>query len=245
MERLYINPDYMDLVESEGLDTAPGLLSKEINGDALEHGSERSTYRLELQGHGYFLKQVRKRRLAPALEALLRLQLPHHYAWREMVHVKALRAAGVDVMEVVAACERTTLGIPDTSAILVRQVDGQALDERFLAADTAGQHAMLLQLGRLAGKLHLAGFFSPVRMKDIIVDRQGRYVLIDRETRNPRSREFSQKRGLEGLRRFLHRQNRDYPDWRQQDSLQFVTGYLESLGPRWHATPDQLLGEIL
>lgn len=244
MERLYINPNYADLVASEGLDTAQGLLREEVKGSVLELGPERSTYRLELSGHGYFLKQVRKRRLAPTLEALVSLQLPHHYAWREMLHVSALRAAGVQVMEVVAACERTTFGIPDTSAILVRQVEGRALDEGFLQADEAEQQSMLLKLGRLTGQLHLAGFFSPVRMKDIIVSAQDRYVLIDRETRNPRPRTFSQRRALAGLRRFLHRQTRDYPDWRAHHSLSFVSGYVEILRTQWDITPEQLLSEV-
>ena len=244
MERIYVNPHYAELIQAQGYDTVRGLLRDTVEGSALELGAERNTYRLELAGQGFFLKQVRKRRLGPALESLLRLRLPHHYAWREMQQVLALQAAGLDVMEVVAAGERTRLGVPEASAILVRQVEGTALDALYLQAEPGEQQAMLVKLGALTGKLHQAGFFSPVRMKDIIVTAQGRYVLIDRETRSPRPRSFSRKRAQAGLRRFLHRQRRDYPDWQSADSLSLLEGYLQALGPGWDTTAQRLLSDI-
>ena len=170
MERLYINPRYQRFLAEHDLATLDKLLADNVQGVALERGSERNTYRLELAGKGFFLKQIYKKRNLQALEPLLQLRQPHHYAWREMQHVLNLQAAGVDVMPVAAAGERTRRGLPVASAILVEQVEGQNLDTRFAQADSRDQHLLLRQLGALTGRLHLAGFFGTVRMKDVIVD---------------------------------------------------------------------------
>jgi hypothetical protein len=111
MERLYINPRYQRFLTEHELATVDKLLGDNVQGDALERGDERNTYRLELAGKGFFLKQIYKNRGLQAFEPLLQLRQPHHYAWREMQHALNLKAAGIDVMEVAAAGERTQWGL--------------------------------------------------------------------------------------------------------------------------------------
>jgi len=241
MERLYINPRYQKFLAEHDLATVDKLLGDNIQGDVLERGDERNTYRLELAGKGFFLKQIYKKRSLHALESVLQLRQPHHYAWREMQHALNLQAAGMDVMEVAAAGERTQWGLPGASAILVQQVEGQSLDMRFKRAERSHQHQFLRQLGALTGRLHLAGFFGTVRMKDVIVDADDKYVLIDRESRNPHPRRFRKKHAVEGLRRFLHRQRRDFPGWQHKHSDSYLDGYLDQAGHRLSITAQQLL----
>ena len=244
MERLYINPRYQRFLAEHDLATLDKLLADNVQGVALERGSERNTYRLELAGKGFFLKQIYKKRNLQALEPLLQLRQPHHYAWREMQNVLNLQAAGVDVMPVAAAGERTRRGLPVASAILVEQVEGQNLDTRFAQADSRDQHLLLRQLGALTGRLHLAGFFGTVRMKDVIVDATGKYVLIDREVRNPHPQRFRTKRAVESLRRFMHRQRRDFPQWQHQHLCSYLDGYLDQAGHQLNVTAQQLLSLI-
>jgi hypothetical protein len=244
MERLYINPRYQRFLTEHELATVDKLLGDNVQGDALERGDERNTYRLELAGKGFFLKQIYKNRGLQAFEPLLQLRQPHHYAWREMQHALNLKAAGIDVMEVAAAGERTQWGLPVASAILVRQVDGEGLDTRFMNVDSNHQHLFLRRLGALTGGLHLAGFFGTVRMKDIIVDTDDNYVLIDREVRNPHPRRFRKKHAVDGLRRFLHRQRRDFPGWQHEHSLSYLEGYLDKTGPQLTVTAQQLPGLV-
>jgi tRNA A-37 threonylcarbamoyl transferase component Bud32 len=244
MERLYINPRYQKFLAEHDVATLDKLLADNVQGVALERGSERNTYRLELAGQGFFLKQIYKKRNLQALESVLQLRQPHHYAWREMQHALNLQAEGVDVMPVAAAGERTHRGLPVASAILVEQVEGQSLDTRFAQADSRHQHLFLRQLGALTGRLHLAGFFGTVRMKDVIVDAAGKYVLIDREVRNPHPKRFRTKRAVESLRRFMHRQRRDFPLWQHQHSCSYLDGYLDQAGHQLSVTAQQLLSLI-
>ena len=244
MSRLYINSRYRQLLARHKLLTGSELLGDTIDGSAIEHGTERSTYKLELEGKGFFLKQVRKKSALKALEPLLRLRKPNHYAWREMQHVLNLQAAGIDVMDVVAACEYTRWGLPIASAIMVAEVQGMDLENLFKEAARAQQNLLLLRLGALTGRLHMAGFFGAVRLKDVFVDRDERYVLIDREARNPNPQTFSTKRAMQGLQRFLHRQRRDYPPWCEDDSRSFLQGYFSEAGNKLGLPLEEVLRRV-
>ncbi|MEP1469884.1 MAG: lipopolysaccharide kinase InaA family protein [Halieaceae bacterium] len=244
MSRLYINPRYQQLLNRHQLSTEKQLLGDSVSGDIIEHGAERSTFKVELEGNGFFLKQVRKKSYLSALEPLLQLQKPHHYAWREMQHVLNLQKAGIDVMEVVAACEHTRWGIPVASAIMVAQVDGADLESVFIQATREQQHLLLQRLGALTGRLHLAGFFGTVRLKDVFIDRKDSYVLIDREARNPQPQAFSEARALQGLERFLHRQRRDYPAWCEDDSRSYLQGYLQETSDSLPLPLDEVLDRV-
>ena len=244
MSRLYINARYQQLLAEHKLSNSNQLLGDKIDGATIERGAERCSYRLELKGKGFFLKQVHKKSYMKALEPLLRLRQPRHYAWREMQHAFNLKKAGIDVMEVVAACEQTRWGLPVASAIMVAEVDGEDLESIFKQATSEQQHLLLQRLGALTGRLHSAGFFGTVRLKDIFVDRKDSFVLIDRETRNPQPQAFSQRRALEGLARFLHRQRRDYPVWCEDDSRSYLQGYLKEAGNQLALPLDDILRRL-
>ena len=92
--------------------------------------------------------------------------------------------------------------------------------------------ALLEQLGKLHGQLHRSGFFAPARMKDIIVDQQGQFVLIDRETRKPKVRRFTRGRALASLQRTMSRQARDGNLWSEAELSAYLEAYLDNTSPK-------------
>ena len=109
----------------------------------------RTTHKIVLGDEAYYLKCVDKPTPASALEALLTLRRPHHYCWREMQQVMSLQKENVAVMDVAAAGESLSWGIPKFSFILVKEVPGESLDGVFEASPPQGRLALLEQLGKL------------------------------------------------------------------------------------------------
>jgi len=226
MQRLFINPDFRKPLSEAGLDTFEAFVAKSDDGELIARDKGRTTHRIQLGGGTYYLKSVHKTIVAPSIEALLTLRMPHHYCWREMLQVTALKHHGVGVMEVVAAGESASWGVLNFSFILVAEVKGRSLDELFAQAAPERQLDLLAQLGTLVGHLHSGGFFAPVRMKDVIVDADNHFVMIDRETRKPGARKFSRKNALMGLSRTMWRQTRDGIHWDDQQLHAYLAAYL-------------------
>lgn len=229
MRRLFLNPWYqslLDAIQATGFDA---LLALRSQGDMIASDTGRTTHRLHLQGDYYFLKTADKPNLSAAIEAPLSLRKPHHYCWREMQQVLELQSCGIAVMDVVAAGESSRWVAPDFSFILVKEVPGDALDGVFADAAPERRRALIAELGRQAGQLHRAGFFTPVRMKDVIVTPQGEFVLIDRETRKPGARRFARRKALLSLQRTLRRESRDGAAWGEDELRLYVDAYLSAL----------------
>jgi tRNA A-37 threonylcarbamoyl transferase component Bud32 len=241
---LYINSDYRDLLAEAGLEQFQEFVDRASQGELVASDKGRTTHRLQLAGKTFYLKSVRKPILAPMLEAVLSLRKPHHYCWREKLQVDALKGNNIGVMDVAAAGESTTGGILDFSFLLAPEVEGTFLDQIFAKADREKQLALLEQLGDLVGQLHGGGFFAPVRMKDIVVDETGRFVMIDRETRKPGSRRFSQRSALQGLGRTLARQARDGVHWEQEELQTHLRAYGKAVGPRLGLSETELLKQV-
>lgn len=226
MQRLYLNPDYRDRLEENDLTGFEKLASLKDSGELVAEDVGRTTHRIVLQGENYFLKTVHKLIPASAVESLLTLRLPHHYCWRELQQVQALQRHNIAVMDVAAAGESSVWGIPNFSFILVRGIEGESLADVYDAASGPEQLLLLEKLGSLVGRLHVAGFFAPVRTKDVIVTAAGDFVLIDRETRKPGARKFSVKKALSGLQRTMRRQQRDGIDWTKDELHAHLRAYL-------------------
>ena len=244
MHRLYINPDYRDLLAEAGLKQFDHFVDRAGEGELVASDKGRTTHRLQLKGQTFYLKSVRKPILAPMLESILSLRAPHHYCWREKLQVDALKAHDIGVMDVAAAGESTTGGILDFSFLLAPEVEGTFLDQIFDEADRDKQLALLEQLGLLVGQLHGGGFFAPVRMKDIVVEEGGNFVMIDRETRKPGSRRFSQRNALQALGRTLARQARDGVHWEQEELQVHLHAYREAVGPQLGLSETELLQQV-
>lgn len=95
------------------------------------------------------------------------------------------------------------LGVPQDGFIMTREVEGENLEDLFLAADAKGRAAIMDRLGTLVAGLHRDGFYATVRIRDIICspreDGESELVLIDRETRNPAPRRYSRRRAKNSL----------------------------------------------
>ena len=232
MQRLFLNPAYADRLESHKLASYASLVDQKQHGELVDSDKGRTTHKILLGEEAYYLKCVDKPTPASALEALLTLRRPHHYCWREMQQVMSLQKENVAVMDVAAAGESLSWGIPQFSFILVKEVPGQSLDGVFESSPPENRLLLLQQLGKLHGRLHRSGFFAPARMKDIIVDQQGQFVLIDRETRKPKVRRFTRGRALASLQRTMSRQARDGTFWSEAELSAYLEAYLDSTSPR-------------
>lgn len=241
MQRLYINPDYANLLATEELDSYEELYTSDLAGEVVSTCVNRTTRRVELGGRGFYLKRVYKPRPHKALEALLKLNPPHHYCWREMQQVQSLHEAGFPVMDVAAAGETTRFGVPVHSFILAPEVAGVALDQAFGSSDEERRCALLAQLGNYTARLHSAGFFTPVRMKDVICSNSGEMVLIDRETRHPGRHRFTGQRASDALFRTFHRERRDGTSWSEKERIAYCEAYRDTIADKWQPGDEELL----
>ncbi len=240
MQRLYINPDYASLLSGEGLDNYEELYTSDLAGEVVSSCVNRTTRRVEIGGRGFYLKRVYKPRPRKALEALLKLNPPHHYCWREMQQVRALGDAGFPVMDVAAAGETTRYGVPVHSFILAPEVAGVPLDQAFADGDEERRCALMAQLGNFTARLHAAGFFTPVRTKDVICSDSGELVLIDRETRHPGHHRFTEQRASDALFRTFHRERRDGTSWTQPEQGAYCDAYRDTIQDKWQPGDEEL-----
>ena len=240
MQRLYINPDYASLLNGAGLDNYEELYASDLAGEIVSSCTNRTTRRVEIAGRGFYLKRVYKPRPRKALEALLKFNPPHHYCWREMQQVQALGNAGFAVMDVAAAGETTQLGVPVHSFILAPEVSGEPLDKAFSRSDRERRCALVSQLGAYTARLHDAGFFTPVRLKDVICSDSGAMVLIDRETRHPGRHRFTTQRASDALFRTFHRERRDGTRWSADEQSAYCEAYRDTIRGKWQADAEEL-----
>jgi tRNA A-37 threonylcarbamoyl transferase component Bud32 len=244
MQRLYLNPDFRDKLAKHDLVSFERLALQREKGELVATDVGRTTHSIDLDGETFYLKCVDKPTPASALESLITLHKPHHYCWREMQQVESLQRHNIAVMDVAAAGEATSWGIPNFSFILVREVQGESLEIVFEAASSQEQLTLLEKLGSLVGRLHRGGFFAPVRMKDVIVDGQGQFVLIDRETRKPGSRKFTRQKALRGLQRTMWRQQRDGIEWTKSELHVHLRAYLDETS-QWLDMDESQLEELI
>lgn len=244
MQRLYVNPDFRDRLAEHDLVSFEHLAALKQNGELVAEDIGRTTHRIALNGETYYFKSVDKPTPASALEALITLRLPHHYCWREMQQVESLQRHNIAVMDVAAAGESISWGVPHFSFILVREIEGDSLADVFDAASGSEQLVLLEKLGSLVGRLHRAGFFAPVRMKDVIVDERGDFILIDRETRKPGARKFTRQKALRGLQRTMWRQQRDGIEWTTSELHAHLRAYLDETS-QWLDLDEAQLEEMI
>ena len=81
-------------------------------------------------------------------------------------------------------------------------------------------------------------------MKDVIVDGQGQFVLIDRETRKPGSRKFTRQKALRGLQRTMWRQQRDGIEWTKSELHVHLRAYLDETS-QWLDMDESQLEELI
>jgi tRNA A-37 threonylcarbamoyl transferase component Bud32 len=183
-------------------------------------------------GTGVFLKRSDPQQGLAMWQSLLRGRWPASAARREWQLLGRLRAAGFATMEPLAWGEVRRFTLPEGSFLLVREVPGQEVADLFERSGGDARLELMRQVGELVGRLHAAGFFHPVRLKDLIQGEQG-LVLIDRETSKPWPGWFTRGACLASLSRAARRTLRDGYRLHAGSALAFLRGYQAGVAPRW------------
>jgi hypothetical protein len=244
MNVLEVDKRYKALFDGIGLSDFEAFMTTSA-GDTIASESLRETRKLDIEGHTFFLKRVKKAKFSSAVEAVLQGRRPHSYAWREMQHVEQLQLAGIPVMTVAAVGERRYLGLPKEGFIVVVGIEGDDLELVFRSSNDTGKSIIMRQLGALNAQLHVHGFLKPIRLKDLIITPSQKLVLIDRETRNPFPRRFSQERALQSLIKAGQRQHRDGVKYSEADNLVMLKAYYQGCSQLWPETEQAFLEKAL
>lgn len=237
MEILEISPQFKELFSGAGLKTFTDFMAKEV-GQPMTKEKTRSMVKITLDGRTFYLKRMKKQTLANSLWIFLTGEKPHGTAYREMLHVKELRDAGFDAMEVAAAGEIRRLGLPGDSFLVTREVEGQDLDPLYRTSSVEDRREIARRFGELLGKLHATGFYSRVRLKDVLIGpgdsvSKRAFTLIDRETRHPYPRMFSKRKVLALLTAAISRHQRMSVPVRPETVRWFLDGYVSGISPKW------------
>lgn len=194
-------------------------------------------------GSVFYLKQTGREPFMYYLRMLLCGHIPCSGALRELKMLQTLRRAGFMTMEPVAWGERRRFGFPVSGALVVREVRGREAADLFEHADGPDRRILMDAAGRLVGQLHAAGFFQPVRLKDLIRTEEG-LVLIDRETSKPWKSFFLRKKCINSLQRSARRTLRDGHEIGAGSIVAFLKGYRQGVSSRWTVSLPLLLKNI-
>jgi len=130
--------------------------------------------------------------------------------------IDALTSAGLPVMRALAWGEERRCGLPVRGFLLVKGVRGTDLADLFAAGSIAERRSLMYALGKFVGRLHGAGFYQPVRLKDVFCEKPPggnmaghSFMLIDRESSKPWPSSFSLRRCINSLARAYRRTIRD------------------------------------
>lgn len=238
-----------------GLETLDEFLHSPV-GELLDSGRNgrelrRITIGLQGQTRTFYLKRLAREPFMKLAQMLLFGYLPRSGPMREQLLLSRLNRAGFATMKTVAYGEKRRLGWPVAGFLLVEEVQGQDVAEFYRACPPVMRAQLLSALGRFFGRLHGAGFFQPVRLKDIFLrgtfDGPGNgyeFVLIDRETSKPGSSAFTWKRALEALARTVRRTVRDGYILGRSEIRGFCRGYHQALGAACGSTAAALRKDL-
>ncbi|MCB2254808.1 lipopolysaccharide kinase InaA family protein [Pseudomonas chlororaphis] len=229
------------LLERHGLDSFDALWAKQL--DAVDEpntdgGGWSSVFRLDLEGHGYYLK-----RQSNYLTRTLHRPLGEPTFAREFRNISRYRQLGIPALQAAFFGERKVAG--ETRAILLtRALDGwndlDSLLQQWAQLSPEQQAAILRACGLLARKLHAVrqvhGCFYP---KHIFLQATGdgyQAQLIDLEKTRPLL--FGQRDRVKDLEPLLRRA----PVWEEGDVRALLATYLDQ--PRDSSLVDAWLGRL-
>ncbi|WP_350614047.1 lipopolysaccharide kinase InaA family protein [Pseudomonas sp. HY7a-MNA-CIBAN-0227] len=214
------------LLERNGLGTFDALWAKQL--DAVDEpntsrGGWSSVFRLELEGHGYYLK-----RQSNYLTRTLQRPFGEPSFAREFRNISRYRRLGIPALQAAFFGERKVAG-EHRAMLLTRALDGwndlDSLLEQWSALSDDQQRAILQACGQLARQLHsvgqVHGCFYP---KHIFLQATGdgyAAQLIDLEKTRPLL--FGWRDRVKDLEPLLRRA----PQWSQDQVRQLLAAYLD------------------
>ena len=197
--RFGADPDFRALLLRHGLDSFERLMAAGL-GQRVARKRQHEMRRIELATEdGGVLACYLRRSFGDSpgavVKALLRGRMPHAACMREYLMIRELARFDLPVMRPLAWGERYVRGLPRESALLVEAVPGQSASKLLADGDRAQADRVLCAAAALAGRLNRAGFFQPLRLRDMVckidsADDGGtlELTLIDRETTLARRR---------------------------------------------------------
>lgn len=237
-EHFHIEAPYVTLFREHGLVSFAALMNGSVGKMISCPQDRRKLYRLTLPSADgqvrFYLKRMRDEPAVWLLRSLLYGRRPYSGPLREMQMLTALHEAGFAVMRPVAWGEERRWGVPVAGFLVVAEVQGAEVAGLFDTCSGAQRLALLGKVGGLVGRLHAAGFFHPVRLKDLICEEPLRQlVLIDRETSKPWPARFSRQRAVTSLARAARRTLRDGHRLGPASARHFLDGYAAAVADRW------------
>ncbi|RYD33036.1 MAG: hypothetical protein EOP87_11760 [Verrucomicrobiaceae bacterium] len=233
-EDFHMVPEVAELFRGHGIDQAGIWLGDPPGGSvdamrmvriALSLDETHDVWKVDLEGKGYYLKRRWEEPAGSLLRMLFFGRKPVSSPIREVMLAARLKEAGFAVMEPVAWGEWRRRGLPAKGFLLSREIPGRPVETIHAEGDAACRRDLLFRLGCLTGRLHVAGFFQHVRLKDLIETEGGELVLIDREAAKPWPRKFSWSLAVVCLARTLRRTMRDGHRFAAGEASAFFRGY--------------------
>lgn len=225
--RDFIDSEDRSLLERHQLASFETLWSLQLHAvdepNKAGHGGWSSVYRLDLDGHGYYLK-----RQSNYLTRSLERPLGEPTLAREFRSIRRYGRLGIPAMSAAFYAERRVDG-ERRAILLTRALDGwQGLDSwlpGWASLPAAQRLAIVTACGTLARQVHdkgqLHGCFYP---KHIFLQARGEGFaaqLIDLEKTRPLF--FGERDRVKDLEPLLRRAN----PWSDEDTVAFLTAYLE------------------
>ncbi|MBD1585253.1 lipopolysaccharide kinase InaA family protein [Pseudomonas typographi] len=228
--KVFIGPGDRELLARHRLDTFQALWGLElaaVDEPNTGRGGWSSVCRLELEGHGFFLK-----RQSGYLTRTLRRPWGEPTFAREFRNIRLYHERGIPALDAVFFGQRAAAG--GTEAMLMtRALDGRAdlewYNERWQHLAAEGRAAILRAVGELARTLHGAGqvhnCFYPKHI--FLREQAGRFdaCLIDLEKTRPLL--FGQRDRVRDLEPLLRRA----PMWAEADVRLLLAAYLQRPAP--------------
>lgn len=243
MSKLDIEEDFRGWVAAMGLRTFAEFMSEPVGEllDSGRNGRELRRVRAVLQGQSrnFYLKRIGREPFLKLMQMLLFGHRPHSGPLRERQMLVRLQEAGFATMRPVAFGERRFLGWPMGAFLLVEEVAGTEVADFYQACSCKIRKRLVEAVGVYLGELHSAGFFQPVRLKDLFfyhetdtADDNFAFVLIDRETSKPWPTRFRRAHSLQTLVRATRRTLRDGYRIGRSEIRSFCNGFHHATGKK-------------
>lgn len=213
-------------------------------GETVSKGASGDVVRLNIDGETYFLKRRQDGPLMAMIVMALHGRRPMGRAMREVRMLEQLGANGFAVMATVACGEKRAWGQPRGGFLLARAVPGELAADLYRNSGQEARCELMEDIGRLTGKLHAAGYFDHVRLKDLMVGDDGSLTLIDRECRHPWAKRFTRRHALRSIARTARRTLRDGMYFTPSALRAYFAGYRGGVSSRWQVSRGEFRKQV-
>ena len=252
-KKLFINSDLVPALKEMGLAAYENFRDDDVGTILRQDSYQREVRLLDLDIDGYrqqfYLKRVGREPLTHSIRMLIQGRYPESSPMREKRLLLAMRQEGFSVMDVVAWGEERKFGFPVSGFLIAEKVHGDEVAKIYETLSAENKALLFRTIGRLSGRLHLAGFFQQVRLTDLICrydENTGQFslTLIDRETGKPWKTLFRRQKCISSLARALRRTVRYHMPLEADVVEHLVSGYLDVCGEKLKLSKTEFLALV-